>query len=59
MPCVRALLGLVQCCQRIAALLSENKKLQDLKNGEILLTAKAQLKKLYEEKATGQVVKCA
>lgn len=26
-PCVRALLGLVACCQRIISLLTENKKL--------------------------------
>lgn len=26
-PCVRALLGLVQCCQKITVLVSENKKL--------------------------------
>lgn len=40
-PCVRALLGIVQCCSRITALLSENKKLQDPKNDKIKTTAQA------------------
>jgi hypothetical protein len=38
-PCVRALLGIVQCCNRIGALLAENKKLQDGKNDQIKQTA--------------------
>ncbi len=46
--CVRALLGLVQCCNKIAAMLNENKKLQDTRNPEILGTARLQLKQVYE-----------
>jgi len=38
--CVRALLGLVQTCQRIQTLVDANKKLSDPKNPEILATAK-------------------
>ena len=57
--CVRAMLGLVQCCNRIAAMLNENKKLQDMKNAEILAAAKIQLKQAYESKSTGRVSKVA
>ena len=42
--CIRALFGLVQCCTKIAAMLNENKKLQDSRNVEILATARKQLK---------------
>lgn len=48
-PCVRALLGLVQTCTKIQAMLEGNKKLQDAKNADVLAAAKEQLRQIYAD----------